>query len=196
LAGGSTNAAAVLKGMNQLFDLGLKEKELMERGLTLGADVPFCVQERTALATGIGEQLTPLPSLPSCYILLGKIPVEVSTKEIYQELDSLEVIEHPKTDRIIKALEQGSLKELGQYLGNVLELVTIPKFPLIQEIKDEMIKAGALGALMSGSGPTVFGLFEDKTLAEKAKEKIEKQGIANQVILVSTKDERREKNET
>ena len=184
LAGGSTNAAAVLSGINQLFDLSLDEKALMRRGLTIGADVPYCLMGGTALATGIGEVLSPLPAMPNCSILLAKPPISVSTKKVYQELDKIKITHHPKIDEIVAGLEEGSLKKVTNAMGNVLELVTIPLHPEIGQLKEVMMDAGALGALMSGSGATVFGCFETKDKAEMAKEKIEKQKLAEEMHVV------------
>lgn len=185
LAGGSTNAAAVLHGINQLFDLSLDEKALMERGLTIGADVPYCLMGGTALAMGIGEKLTPLPAMPKCSILLAKPPINVSTKKVYQELDKIEITHHPNIDKIIKGLEEDSLKTVANAMGNVLELVTIPLHPEIGQLKKVMMDAGALGALMSGSGATVFACFETKDKAELAKEKVEKQKLAEETYVVT-----------
>jgi 4-diphosphocytidyl-2-C-methyl-D-erythritol kinase len=184
LAGGSSNAAAVLKGVNRLFELGLSKEDLMVRGLKLGADVPYCIKGGCAMATGIGEELTPLPSLPKCNILLLKLPFSISTKVIYQELDKLEITNPPNIDELIKGLEERSLRKVAESLGNVLELVSIPKHPKIQMSKEELLKQGAIGSLMSGSGPTVFGLFEDRDRAVFAKKKIEKLPFRKQMYLV------------
>jgi 4-diphosphocytidyl-2-C-methyl-D-erythritol kinase len=184
LAGGSSNAAAVLKGMNQLFELGLSKEDLMARGLKLGADVPFCIMGGCAMATGIGEVLTPLPSLPKCHILLLKLPFSISTKVVYQELDKLEIANPPNIDALIKALEEQSLGKVAESIGNVLELVSIPKHPKIQMAKEELLKQGAMGSLMSGSGPTVFGIFQEKDKAVFAKKKIEKLPFKKQMYLV------------
>ena len=172
MAGGSSNAAAVLFGMNRLFGLELTRQELMERGVQLGADVPYCILRGTVLAEGIGEKLTVLPSIPKCAVLIAKPPVSVSTRVVYEALDSKEIVKHPDIDGLIRALEEGSLKHAAACMGNVLEDVTIPKYPVIREIKQEMMEAGALNAMMSGSGPTVFGLFENKIKARNAQERI------------------------
>ena len=184
LAGGSTNAAAVLKGMNQLFELGLTEEDLMERGLKLGADVPYCIKGGCALATGIGEILSPLPSLPKCSILLLKLPFSISTRVVYQEFDQLENIPHPPIDELIRGLEEQSLEKVAQSMGNVLELVSIPKHPRIQMVKEELVKQGAMASLMSGSGPTVFALFKNREEALFAKRKIERLPFKKQMYLV------------
>ena len=168
MAGGSSDAAAVLVGVNRMFELGLSKKDLMARGVKIGADVPYCVMRGTALAEGIGEKLTPLARMPQCYILIAKPKISVSTKFVYGNLRANELTEHPDIDAQIAALKAGDLRTLCREMGNVLETVTIPAYPVIGEIKKTMLECGALGSLMSGSGPTVFGIFEDKEKAEKA----------------------------
>ena len=192
MAGGSSNAAAVLFGMNRLFGLELTRQELMERGVQLGADVPYCILRGTVLAEGIGEKLTVLPSIPKCAVLIAKPPVSVSTRVVYEALDSKEIVKHPDIDGLIRALEEGSLKHAAACMGNVLEDVTIPKYPVIREIKQEMLEAGALNAMMSGSGPTVFGLFENKIKARNAQERIRRKALAKQVYVTNVHNARRE----
>ena len=172
MAGGSTDAAAVLYGMNQIFDLGLTREELMERGVKIGADVPYCIMRGTALAEGIGEKLTRLPQLPKCYILVGKPAVNVSTKLAYENLDLQNMGAHPDIDGMISDIENGDLYTMVSRMGNVFEPGIIGKYPVIQEIKDLMLEQGAIGALMSGSGPTVFGLFTNPKAAAKAHEEM------------------------
>lgn len=191
MAGGSSNAAAVLVGMNRLFKLGLSEQDLMERGVSLGADVPYCVMRGTVLAEGIGELLTPLAPLPKCYILVAKPAISVSTKTVYEKLDAHEIEEHPDIDGVIAGLDEGNLMQVAKSMGNVLERVTIEDYPIIQEIKDAMREAGALNAMMSGSGPTVFGIFEDKMKAKQAEQKIRKMGLTRQVYVVNVHNNRR-----
>lgn len=191
MAGGSTNAAAVLEGMNRLFSLGLTQKELMERGVKLGADVPYCIMKGTALAEGIGEILSPLPPLPECYILIAKPGISVSTKEVYEELDSKEIPEHPEIDGILEGLEEANLEKIVSAMGNVLERVTVQKYPVIDEIKQVMKKAGAMNAMMSGSGPTVFGIFKDRETAELAQQEIQKTKIAKDICLTNVHNTRR-----
>ena len=191
MAGGSSNAAAVLVGMNRLFKLGLSEQDLMERGVSLGADVPYCVMRGTVLAEGIGELLTPLAPLPKCYILVAKPAISVSTKTVYEKLDAHEIEEHPDIDGVIAGLDEGNLMQVAKSMGNVLERVTIEDYPIIQEIKDAMREAGALNAMMSGSGPTVFGIFEDKMKAKQAQQKIRKMGLTRQVYVVNVHNNRR-----
>lgn len=191
LAGGSSNAAAVLVGMNRIFDLKLSQKDLMERGVKLGADVPYCVMRGTVLAEGIGEILSPLPPMPKCYILIAKPNINVSTKVVYEKLDSKPIEKHPDIDGILAGLEQSDIYKVAASLGNVLEAVTIEDYPIIEDIKDAMKEAGALNAMMSGSGPTVFGIFDDKKVARAAKETIKAMGIAKQVYLADVHNTRR-----
>lgn len=183
MAGGSSNAAAVLVGMNRLFSLGLSRTELMKRGVTLGADVPYCIMRGTALAEGIGEVLSPLPPMPKCHILVAKPGISVSTKVVYEKLDSQPIEEHPDIDSILEGLKKQDLAKVANSMGNVLERVTIEEYPVIEEIKNVMKEAGALSAMMSGSGPTVFGLFEDHATARKAQDMVRKTGLAKQVYL-------------
>lgn len=192
MAGGSANAAAVLFGMNRLFGLHLTREELMERGVKLGADVPYCIMRGTVLAEGIGEKLTVLPSIPRCAVLIAKPPISVSTRVVYEALDSKEIIRHPDIDGLIQALRQGSLPDMAACMGNVLEDVTVPKYPVIREIKEEMLAAGALNAMMSGSGPTVFGLFDNKMNARNAQERIRRKALAKQVYVTNVHNARRE----
>ena len=185
MAGGSSNAAAVLFGMNKMFDLKLTQTELMERGVKLGADVPYCIMRGTVLAEGIGEELTTLTPMPKCFVLIAKPPISVSTKVVYEALDSKELVEHPDIDGLIEGLEKRDLKTIASCMGNVLEDVTIPMHPVIEEIKQEMKNAGALNAMMSGSGPTVFGLFETKAAARKAQDRIRRKALAKQVYVTN-----------
>ena len=184
MAGGSSDAAATLVGVNKLFELGLSMEELMARGVKIGADVPFCVMRGTALAEGIGEKLTPLPPMPKCHILIAKPGILVSTKFVYGNLRANELKEHPDIDGQIRALKCGDLSELARLMGNVLETVTIPEYPVIRRIKDTMKEYGALNAMMSGSGPTVFGLFEDEEAAKEAYRVLSGGEDAKQVYLV------------
>lgn len=169
LAGGSSDAACTYKAMNQLFQLGLSTDELMKRAVSLGADIPYCILGGTALAEGIGEVLTPLPKLPECTFVLIKPDIAVSTKWVYQNLHVDEINLHPEVDRMCQAIQEQKLQGISDTMGNVLADVTIPSYPLIRELQTALIKAGAENALMSGSGPTVFGLFANVSTAEKAK---------------------------
>lgn len=167
MAGGSSDAAAVLTGLNELFHAGLSLSELQTLGVQIGADVPYCLLQGTALAEGIGERLTPLEPAPPAFCLIVKPPVSVSTRYVYEHLD-LNTAPHPDIEAALSALKQNDLLGLSRVLGNTLESVTIPKHPEIDKIKKKMIELGALGSLMSGSGPTVFGLFNNKKTAEHA----------------------------
>lgn len=188
MAGGSADCAAALVGAARLFDLHLDKKVLMELGVKLGADVPYCVLRGTALSEGIGEVLTPLPPLPDCHILIAKPPVSVSTKFVYEHLDAAGIERHPDIDGMVTAIQRGDLEGITGRMENVLEAVTVPEYPVIEEIKDCMKENGALNAMMSGSGPTVFGIYREdaKEAAERAREQIRIKGLANQVFLVKT----------
>lgn len=168
MAGGSTDAAAVLCGVNRLFGLGMSEKELMDIGTRIGADVPFCVMGGTALAEGIGEILTPLPDLPECPIVIAKPSAGISTKFVYQHLKLDPSLTHPDIDGMRASLTAGDLSGVTERLGNVLETVTLPAYPEIKELKEALKSSGSTGVLMSGSGPTVFGFFRDETRAKEA----------------------------
>lgn len=191
MAGGSSNAAAVLYGMNRLFQLGLTDQELMDRGVQLGADVPYCIMRGTVLAEGIGEKLTPLPAMPKCHVLLAKPPISVSTQKVYEKLDAQEVTKHPDIDGILLGLQTGDLKKITSSMGNVLENVTITEYPQIERIKDVMKEEGALNAMMSGSGPTVFGIYDDKMLARRAAARIREEQLAKQVHVTTMHNVRR-----
>ena len=189
LAGGSTDAAATLLGMNRLFDLGLSLPELQKRGVTLGADIPYCLMKETALAEGIGERLTRLPKAPACHVLLAKPDVSVSTAWVYQNLHLTEDTVHPDIDEMTRCLAEGNLTKLCACLGNVLETVTIPAYPVIARIKAQMKEEGALGALMSGSGPTVFGLFDSREKAEDCRRAILENNLANELFVTEFEQE-------
>lgn len=193
MAGGSSNAAAVLFGMNRMFSLGLSQKELMERGVKLGSDVPYCIMRGTVLAEGIGEILTPLSPMPKCYVLIAKPAISVSTKMVYEKLDSHEIEDHPDIDGILAGLKAGDLKKVAGSMGNVLERVTVDAYPVIDQIKKMMIKEGALNAMMSGSGPTVFGIFEEKATARKAADAIRDARLTKQVYVTNIHNARRKR---
>ena len=184
MAGGSTDAAAALTAMNSLYDLGLSQKELLELGVKIGADVPYCVMQGTALSEGIGEQLTALAPMPECTMVIAKPPVGVSTKFVYEHLDEQGIETHPDVDGMVQAIREGNLLGITNRIGNVLENVTIPEYPVIDQIKKCMIEQGALNAMMSGSGPTVFGIYEDREKAEKTKRIIQDRNLADQVYVV------------
>lgn len=170
MAGGSTDAASCMLAMNRLFHLGLSLEELKTRGVTLGADIPYCLQKGTALSEGIGEILSPLPAAPDCYVLIAKPGFHVSTKFVYSNLVLDENTVHPDIDKMLDCIQNRDLHGLCHNMANILETVTIPVHPDIALIKQTMMENGALGALMSGSGPTVFGIYEDQKEAMRAKE--------------------------
>ncbi len=184
MAGGSTDCAAVLVGMNEIFDLGLDEQGLRDRGVKLGADVPYCIMQGTVLAEGIGEELSRLPAMPKCYVLLAKPPVGVSTKMVYEKLDAYDGYAHPNVDGVIEGLTEQDLKKITDNMGNVLEQVTVDVHPEITRIEELMKEQGALNAMMSGSGPTVFGIFDQKQTAKKAMQVMKASGLANEIHVV------------
>ena len=183
MAGGSTDAAAVFHGLNELFDLNMSLEDMQELGVKIGADVPYCIMGGTALSEGIGEVLSKLPSPPSCYLVVAKPDINVSTKYVYENLHANELKVHPDIDGMIEAIRNGSLQGITKRMGNVLETVTIAKYPIIEEIKDVMKQAGAENALMSGSGPTVFGIFVKEEDAKAAAEIIKEKELAMQVFV-------------
>ena len=191
MAGGSTDAAAMLIGVNRLFSLGLTKRELMERGVQIGADVPYCIMRGTALAEGIGEALSPLPPMVKCPVLIAKPSISVSTKFVYQNLKLDDTTIHPDIDRLINDIKAKNLHDIAAHMGKVLETVTIPKYPVIDEIKKHMLSNGAVGAMMSGSGPTVFGLFDDEDTAKKAYKAMRSSHLARQVYLTSVYNNRK-----
>lgn len=191
MAGGSTDAAAMLIGVNRLFSLGLTKRQLMERGVQIGADVPYCIMRGTALAEGIGEELSPLPPMVKCSVLIAKPSISVSTKFVYQNLKLDDTTIHPDIDRLIDDIKAKNLHDIAAHMGNVLETVTIPNYPVIDEIKKHMLSNGAVGAMMSGSGPTVFGLFDDEDTAKKAYKAMRSSHLARQVYLTSVYNNRK-----
>ncbi len=190
MAGGSTDAASVLYGVNRMFGLGLTTSQLMERGVKLGADIPYCIMRGTALSEGIGEKLTRLPSMPQCQVLIAKPGISVSTKTVYEMLDArtLRPEDHPDIDGMVEAIRKRDLYEVAGRFGNVLELVTAGRYPVIGQIEELMKEYGAINAMMSGSGPTVFGLFSNPSSARKAYEALrygEGIDLAKQVYLTN-----------
>ena len=185
MAGGSTDAAGVLYGINELFNLGIKRKELMELGVQIGADVPYCIMRGTASAEGIGEKLTSLPPMVKCPVVIAKPQVSVSTKYVYENLKLDADTVHPDIDGLIGAIRAKNLEQIAGHMGNVLETVTIPNYPVIAEIKEHMMEHGAAHAMMSGSGPTVFGLFANGDTAVAAYEAMRESNLAKQVYLTS-----------
>lgn len=192
MAGGSTDAAAMLYGMNRLFELGLSRGELMERGLKLGADIPYCLMRGTALAEGIGEELTQLPPMVKGPVLIAKPAVSVPTKLVYQKLKLDKGMPHPDIDSLVRAIQKKDFDGVCAHMGNVLETVTIPMYPVIEQIKEQMLNSGAAAAMMSGSGPTVFGLFRDEKSAVQAVNEMRSSNLARQVFLTGIYNNRRE----
>lgn len=180
MAGGSTDAAATLVGMNHLFELGLNEERLKELGVRIGADVPYCIQGGTVLSQGIGEKLTALPKAPDCFLVIAKPDLFISTKEVYEKLDAAALTWHPNIDAMVESIKQQDLTEIAANMGNVLETVTEREYPIISQLKQLLKEEGALNALMSGSGPTVFGIFSDEQKARKALEEVRRQKLALQ----------------
>lgn len=186
MAGGSTDAASTLFGLNRLFHLGLTVPKMMALGVLIGADVPYCVMRGTALAEGIGEKLTRLPAMPHCWLLVAKPPVNVSTRLVYENLDLGSIQKHPDIDGIIRAIEAQDAAGVAEKMGNVLEGVTTGFHPVIDTIKKDMIARGAMNAMMSGSGPTVFGIFPDEQTALDCQAYLKEKGDARQVYITET----------
>ena len=182
MAGGSSDAAAAMVGINHLFKLGLSEKDLMDRAVNIGADVPYCIMRGTALAEGIGEKLTRIAQVPDCYVLIGKPGIGVSTKTAYESLQLDKIQFHPDIDGMIRDIENGNLLAMTDKMGNVFESGIIGKYPVIGEIKDLMEANGALKAMMSGSGPTVFGIFDDREKMEAAAAVLRQSNLAKTVF--------------
>ena len=169
LAGGSADAAATLVGVNNLLGLGLADDGLAQIGASLGADIPFCIQGGTCLAEGIGEILTPISAMPDCDIVLVKPDFDVSTKYVYEHLDALDYakLDHPNTKKMAGLISEGNVNKIAANIGNILECVTVTGYPEISDIKKRLSVSGADGVLMSGSGPTVYGIFTDAAAAHK-----------------------------
>lgn len=186
LAGGSTDAATTLVGMNRLYETHYSKEKLMEMGLKLGADVPFCIARGTMLAEGIGEKLTPLVPMPSTYVVLVKPSFGASTAAVYKNLDINNIKIHPDTQCVINALSEGNVKMIAENMANVLEEVTISMYPEIEDIKQAFMKYGAMGTMMSGSGSTVFGLFATKEAAQRASRYFKMQHNMREVYVTTT----------
>ena len=182
MAGGSTDAASTMFAINRLFELGLSNEELMKQGVKIGADVPYCIMRGTALAEGIGEKLTSLPGLPRCYVLVGKPGINVSTKLAYENLNLNSIQKHPDIDGMLLDIENQDIYSLTSKMENVFEPGIIRQYPVIQEIKDLMEANGALKAMMSGSGPTVFGIFDDRAKVREAAEVLKQSHLAKTVF--------------
>lgn len=185
MAGGSTDAAAVFNGINELYELGASKERLCELGVKIGADVPYCIVGGTALSEGIGEVLTQLPNVPDCIVLIAKPDFDVSTKYVYENLHANSLTYHPDIDAQVAAIRAGDLAGVIKVMDNVLETVTEKKYTEITTIKKVMEEHGAMRAMMSGSGPTVFGLYEDADKAKEAAEAIREAGLAQQVFVSS-----------
>lgn len=185
MAGGSADAAAALRGVNELFDLGYSLTELQALGVGLGADIPYCLAGGTMLSEGIGEILTPLPAPPAAHLVIAKPDINVSTAFVYGNLHADRLAWHPDIDDMIAALQKGDLDGITGRLGNVLETVTVKAHPVIEQIKELLRKQGAENALMSGSGPTVFGIFKEKETAERAAEAVERGRLAKQIFVTT-----------
>ena len=183
MAGGSTDCAAAIKAVNQMYELNLSLQEMMDIGVTLGADVPYCIMASTALSEGIGEVLTKVTPLSNCYVLVAKPKVRVSTAMVYKNLHLETVEKHPNVDGMIEGLADGNLDMICSNMENILETVTTVLYPEIEQLKDIMKQNGARNAIMSGSGPTVFGIYEEKDTATKAGELIIKEELANEVYV-------------
>lgn len=167
LAGGSTDGAAVLKVMKELYKPDISDKELMDIGVKIGADIPYCIVGGTALCEGIGEKVTPLKQFQNKILVLVKPKFGVSTKEVYKCFEIDKVFKHPCTGKLIQAIEEDNLEFVSSNMKNLLENVTLRKHSILKDIKEEMLGQGALGSMMSGSGPSVFGFFEDMLSAQR-----------------------------
>lgn len=185
MAGGSADAAAALRGVNELFDMGYSLTELQALGVGLGADIPYCLAGGTMLSEGIGEILTPLPAPPAAHLVIAKPDINVSTAFVYGNLHADSLAWHPDIDGMIAALQKGDLDGITGRLGNVLETVTVKAHPVIEQIKELLRKQGAENALMSGSGPTVFGIFKEKETAARAAEAVERGQLAKQIFVTT-----------
>ncbi len=183
LAGGSSDAAAVFHGLNRLFSIGMDVEEMKRLGVRIGADVPFCIVGGTMLSEGIGERLTPLPGISEAHLVIARPDIHVSTKYVYENLHVEQVAHHPDMDRVEAAVRDGDLDNMCYYMENILETVTERKYPEISEIKTRLKNCGAITALMSGSGPSVFGIFKTAHQAEMACGELKKQGIAKDLFV-------------
>lgn len=183
MAGGSTDAAATLLGLNEFFGLSYTREDLQKMGVKLGADIPYCIMGGTALSEGIGEKLSPLPAPPAAYLLVAKPDLMISTKYVYENLHANNLKEHPDIDAMIEAIKESDLHKMCALMGNVLETVTERENPIITQIKKLMIEEGAIGSLMSGSGPTVFGIFEEEKKAKQCLSLLQEKELAKQLFV-------------
>lgn len=185
MAGGSTDGAAAFYGMKELFGLPVTPEEMCEMAVKLGADIPYCIMGGTMLSEGIGEVLTALPDMPECHILVGKPRISVSTGWVYTELDSKEIASHPDIDGMCDAIKEGSLRGVCDRLSNVLEPVTKGKYDVIGQIEKLMKENGAEESIMTGSGPTVFGIFTEEKQAKKAYNAVKASGLCPELFLTT-----------
>lgn len=190
LAGGSSDCAAVLIAVNRLFELHLSQQKLCEIGKELGADVPYCIMRGTVLAEGIGEKLTRLPAFPDTFVLLCKPNINVSTATVFNAVDSTPIADHPDVDALIESIKKGDIKAISDGMGNVLENVTIANYPIIADIKQQMLAQGATGSMMSGSGPTVFGFYESYEKGIAALKKIREKFHIREIYLTTVFNEK------
>ena len=183
MAGGSTDAAAAMRAVNELFELNRPVEELEKHAVKIGADVPYCIQGGTVLSEGIGEVLTKLPNAPQCILLIAKPDIMVSTKYVYENLNLPELKKHPDIDLMVEAIREGDAEKMLEPMDNVLATVTEEKYEIIKEIKQTMKRNGAIKAMMSGSGPTVFGIFETMVQAATAFDAIKEKGMAREIFI-------------
>lgn len=191
LAGGSSDAAAAIKGINVLFRLNLSLEEMIEIGKRFGADIPYCLVEGTILAEGIGDEMTYLEPFPECFVVIAKPNMSVSTANVFNSLSLVQVQKRPDNQLLIDAIVQGDLNTIAENMCNVLEEVTLKEYPYIQHVKDSMLGQGALGTLMSGSGSAVFGLFDQKDRAIQAAAYLKNGGIVKFVYTTTIYNRRR-----
>ena len=189
MAGGSSDAAATMRGLNELFHMGYSIQQLKELGVRLGADIPYCLVGGTMLSEGIGEILTPLPAPPECFLVVAKPDINVSTGFVYGNLQADKLIYHPDIDGMVEALHEGSLNGITDRLGNVLETVTIREYPVIEQIKNLLRNMGAENALMSGSGPSVFGIYKERGRAEAAARGVADRQLAGQIFVTTFRND-------
>lgn len=183
MAGGSTDAAAAMRAVNELFELNRPVEELEKHAVKIGADVPYCIQGGTVLSEGIGEVLTKLPNAPQCILLIAKPDIMVSTKYVYENLNLPELKKHPDIDLMVEAIREGDAEKMLEPMDNVLATVTEEKYGIIKEIKQTMKRNGAIKAMMSGSGPTVFGIFETMVQAATAFDAIKEKDLAREIFI-------------
>lgn len=176
MAGGSTDAAAVIRGMNKVFELGMTLAEMDSLAVKIGADVAFCLRRGTYLAEGIGEVLTKTADIPDCHLVIVNPGISISTPYVYKKLDGIASLEHPDIEKLLQAISSGSVEQMAASMGNILELVTETENPVITDIKKDLESAGAIKAIMTGSGPTVFGIFDDTRKAGDACRLISQKG--------------------